>query len=44
MAGKAARDAFLDTRVSLLAQQLLRRPEREALLGASEEEMRPLLQ
>ncbi len=44
MAGKTARDAFLDTRVSLLAQQLLRRPEREALLAASEEEMRPLLQ
>ena len=44
MAGKAAKDAFLDTRVSLLAQQLLRRPEREALLSASEEELRPLLQ
>jgi len=40
----AAKDAFLDTRVSLLARQLLRRPEREALLWASEEELRPLLQ
>lgn len=37
-------DAFLDTRVSLLAERLLRRPGREALITGTAEEIRPLLQ
>ena len=44
MTRRSGDGAFLETRVSLLAERLLRRNQRQALVDSSPEEVRPLLE